>query len=236
MIRALIIDDEIHAREEMEALLMESGIIDVAGVCANGFEALKMIGRLKPEVLFLDIQMPVMDGFEMLNMINRNIMPHVVFVTAYDQYTLKAFEEKTLDYLLKPVEPERLAKTLTKLVETIGTGSTPKYIPEPIIRIPCLIGNRIKLIRTDEMEYLATSPAGVHVATGNGEYFTEVTLKVMEERSGLLRCHKQYLINIDAINEIVLLDGGRAKIATHSGKTIPVSRRYLKIIKKKLML
>ena len=236
VIRALIIDDELHAREEMAALLQESGVIEVVGNCSNGFDALKMINRLKPEVLFLDIQMPVINGFELLNMINRELMPHVVFVTAYDQYSLKAFEEKTLDYLLKPVDSERLAKTLVKLQETLSTNERPDYIPEEITRIPCLIGNRIKLVRTEEMEFLQASPAGVHVSTQNGEYYTEVTLKVLEERSALLRCHKQYLINLDAIDEIVLLDGGMARIKTYSGKTVPISRRYLKIIKKKLLI
>ncbi|SHO42687.1 two-component system response regulator BtsR [Desulfopila aestuarii] len=235
-IRALIIDDELHAREEMEALLGETGAIDLLGSCGNGIEALQLINRLRPEVLFLDIQMPVIDGFELLNMINQEIMPHVVFVTAYDQYSLKAFEEKTLDYLLKPVDSRRLTLTIDKLRKTIGENRPPNYETEAIRRIPCLLGNRIKLIQLGDIEYISTGPAGVHAVTATDEYFTEVTLKVLEERTALLRCHKQYLINIDSINEIVLLEAGLAKIRTHSGKFIPVSRRYLKIIKKKLLI
>jgi two-component system, LytTR family, response regulator len=236
MIRALIIDDELHAREEMGALLAETGAIEIVGSCGNGIDALKTINRLKPEVLFLDIQMPVINGFELLNMINADIMPHVVFVTAYDQYSLKAFEEKTLDYLLKPVDGDRLAKTIAKLEQTIVEKRPPVYETEEILRIPCLLGNRIKLIGMPEVEYIATSPAGVHVVTVDQEYFTEVTLKVLEERSPLLRCHKQFLINIDSISEIILHEGGLAKIQTRSGKMIPVSRRYLKVIKRKLHL
>ena len=236
MIRALIVDDELHAREEMTALLAETGKIEIVGSCADGVEALKAINRLKPEVLFLDIQMPVINGFELLNMVNQKIMPHVVFITAYDQYSLKAFEEKTLDYLLKPVESQRLAKTISKLEQTIGEQRAPAYETEELVRIPCLLGNRIKLIGIEEIEYIATKPAGVHVATKDAEYFTEVTLKVIEERSPLLRCHKQYLINIDSINEIILLEGGLAKIQTRSGTLVPVSRRFLKVIKKKLLL
>ncbi len=236
MIRALIIDDELHAREEMTALLMETEVIEIVGSCSNGVEALKLINRLRPEVLFLDIQMPVINGFELLNMINQEIMPHVVFVTAYDQYSLKAFEEKTLDYLLKPVDKERLTITVNKLQQTIVEKHRPLYETEMISRIPCLMGNRIKLIALEDVDYVSTGPAGVHVISPQSEYFTEVTLKVLEERTPLLRCHKQYLINIDAINEIVLLEGGLAKIKTHSGKLIPISRRYLKSIKKKLMI
>ncbi|MFT5699407.1 MAG: two-component system LytT family response regulator [Desulforhopalus sp.] len=236
MIRALIVDDEIYAQEEMAALLGETGAIEVIGSCGNGIEALKLINKLRPQVLFLDIQMPVISGFELLNMVNKEIMPHVVFVTAYDQYSLKAFEEKTLDYLLKPVDGERLAKTITKLQQTIGENRQPTFDAEEITRIPCILGNRIRLVGLDEVVYVTSTVAGVQVATMNGEHFTEVTLKVLEERTKLLRCHKQFLINIDYIKEIVLLEGSMARIVTRVGKTIPVSRRNLKIIKKKLLI
>lgn len=236
MIRALIVDDELHAREEMEALLSETGAFEIVGACDNGIEALKLINRLKPEVLFLDIQMPVINGFELLNLVNREIMPHVVFVTAYDQYTLKAFEEKTLDYLLKPVEKDRLAKTIAKLQQTIVENRHPVYGMEEIQRIPCMVGKRIRVIGISEVEYIATSPAGVHVVTTDREYFTEISLKVLEERSSLLRCHKQFLINVESIREIILHDGGLAKILTRSGKMVPVSRHYLRVIKRKLFV
>lgn len=231
-IRALIVDDELHAREEMAALLAETGAIEIVGSCGNAVDALKSINSLRPEVLFLDIQMPVIGGFELLNMVNQEIMPHVVFVTAYDQYSLKAFEEKTLDYLLKPVDSKRLARTIDKLQRTIGENHPPRYELAQIKRIPCLMGNRIKLINLEDIDHVSTGPTGVHVATASDHYYTEVTLKVLEERTPLLRCHKQYLINIDAINEIVLLEAGLARIRTHAGKMIPVSRRYLKMIKK----
>lgn len=236
MIRALIVDDELHAREEMAALVAETGAIDVIGTCGNGIDALKLINKLRPEVLFLDIQMPVVDGFELLSMVTPEFMPHVVFVTAYDHYSLKAFEEKTLDYLLKPVDPVRLAKTITKLQQIIVDNCKPVYQTEEIRRIPCLLGNRIKLIDLDKVEFITTSIAGVHTATADAEYFTEVTLKVLEERTQLFRCHKQYLVNLDHIGEIILLEAGLAKIVTRSGKKIPISRRYLKLIKKKLLI
>lgn len=236
MIRALIVDDELHAREEMAALLAETEAIEVIGSCSNGIDALKLINRLRPEILFLDIEMPVVNGFELLSMVAPEIMPHVVFVTAYDHYSLKAFEEKTLDYLLKPVDPERLTKTVAKLQQTVGENHRPVYQTEDIRRIPCLLGNRVKLINLAEVEYISTTVAGVHAATAGEEYFTEVTLKVLEERTQLFRCHKQYLINLDCIGEIVLLEAGLAKIITRSGKSIPVSRRYLKLIKKRLLI
>lgn len=236
MIRALVIDDELHAREEMARLLAETGAVEVVGSCSNAVEALKKINRLRPEVVFLDIQMPVINGFELLNMVNQAIMPHVVFVTAYDKYSLKAFEEKTLDYLLKPVDSKRLDKTILKLRDIIGNRKSSEFAAEPITRIPCLLGNRIKLVSIEEIESVCTGPAGVHLTTVDGEYYTEVTLKVLEERTPLLRCHKQYLINLECIAEIILLEGGRGRIRTNLGKNIPISRRFLKILKKKLLL
>lgn len=235
-IRALLVDDEIHAREEMAVLLGETGAIEVVGSCGNAIDALKLINRLRPQVLFLDIRMPVVDGFELLNMIAGEIMPHVVFVTAYDQYSLKAFEEKTLDYLLKPVDPERLARTVTKLQAMLGEGRLPAHDSAAITRIPCLAGNRMRLIGLDEIEYVTVTVAGVHVATAQALHFTEVTLKALEERTSLLRCHKQYLVNLDRVREIVFQEGGLATIVTHSGKKVPVSRRYLRMIRRWLLI
>ncbi|CCO24429.1 two-component system response regulator BtsR [Maridesulfovibrio hydrothermalis] len=235
MIRVLVIDDEIHAREEMETLLHETGKVEVVGTCANAFEALKAINTLRPEVIFLDIQMPMVNGFELLNMINQDIMPHVVFVTAFDEYSLKAFEEKTLDYLLKPVAMERLEKTVTKLKDLLGRQEVPAYKADVIKRIPCLIGKRIKLVGLGDVEYVSTGAAGNYIVTAAEQYYTDITLKVLQERTALVRCHKQYLINMDYVDEIVLLENGLGMITTPSGQ-VPVSRRYLKEIKGKLLL
>ena len=234
MIRALIVDDEIHAREELSSLLTESGRYQILATCANAIEAIKAINRHRPEVLFLDIQMPVLNGFELLAMIDPEIMPHVVFITAYDEFALKAFEEKTLDYLLKPVEKERLAKTTEKLTTMIQKGAHASYDSPEVKRIPCLCGNKIKLIDPRETELVRSDLSGVHVVTTQGEFYTELTLKVLEQRTGLLRCHKQFLVNPDALDEIVLLDNGLAEIRTRSGRQVPVSRRYLKDLKELL--
>jgi len=236
MIRALVVDDEPYAREELAELLRQTGAVEVVGCCANAIEAIKEVNRLRPEVLFLDIQMPMVNGFEMLAMINSECMPHVVFVTAYDEYSLKAFEEKTLDYLLKPVEPARLAKTIDKITGLLGSSPAPDYDLEPIRRIPCMIGHRLKLIFLADIDYVATDSAGVQVFTADTGLYTEITLKVLEERSPLLRCHRQYLVNPDKVSEIVLNPNGSAEIITQSGQKVPVSRRYLKSLKQLLLL
>lgn len=234
MIRALIVDDEVHAREELCSLLEESGCYQILATCANAIEAIKAINRHRPDVLFLDIQMPVLNGFELLAMIDAEIMPHVVFITAFDEFALKAFEEKTLDYLLKPVEKERLAKTTEKLKAIIQKGTHASYDSLQVKRIPCLCGNKIKLIDPRDVELVRSELSGVHVVTDQGDFYTELTLKVLEQRTGLLRCHKQFLVNPDALDEIVLLDNGLAEIRTRSGRQVPVSRRYLKDLKELL--
>lgn len=235
MIRALIVDDEQRARQTLETLLDKTGAFEVVGSCANAFEAIKEINRSHPEVLFLDIQMPVLSGFELLAMIDEAVMPHVVFVTAYDEFALKAFEEKTLDYLLKPVEPDRLEKTVEKLKCAIGSGAQPHYDTPTIRHIPCVSTNKIRLIDPAQVEYVCSDLSGVHVITPQGKFFTELTLKVLETRTGLLRCHKQYLVNIDQVEEILLLDAGLAEIRMRSGRPqLPVSRRYLKALKDRL--
>lgn len=231
MIRTVIVDDEPLARRELEALLAEQGGCDIVASCGNAVEAIKAINRDRPEVVFLDIQMPVIGGFELLGMIDQDIMPHVVFVTAYDEYVLKAFEEKTLDYLLKPVDRERLEKTFKKLREALRRGLSPHYSVPTIPRIPCASGHRIKLVTPREVDHVRSDATGVHLVVTNGEFFTELTLKALESQAGLVRCHRQYLVNIGQIDEIHLQEHGLAMIHTRGGHRVPVSRHYLKSLK-----
>ncbi len=235
--RALIVDDEIHAREELEALLVETGDFSVVGKCANALEALQAIRRDRPEIIFLDIQMPVINGFELLGMIDEELMPAVVFVTAYDEYALKAFEENAQDYLLKPVEKERLAKTVQRLRKIVKEGERPSPVQGMIpalTKIPCLLANRIKLIGVSEVEYIKSDLAGVYVVTEKGKFFTELTLKILEDRTSFIRCHKQFLVNLDHVDEILLGENLLAQITTKSGHCVPVSRRHLKRLKESL--
>jgi two-component system, LytTR family, response regulator len=234
MIRALIVDDEIHARDELEALLAETGAFSVVGKCANAVEALQAIKRDKPDVVFLDIQMPGITGMELLSMIDDEVMPAVVFVTAYDEYAIKAFEENAFDYLLKPVEKQRLVKTVLKLRKKLGESGGIAYPSTGITRIPCVASNRIKLITLSDVEYVRSDLAGIYLVCPQGEFYTELTLRVLEARTRLVRCHKQFLVNIDQVDEIILQENQAAVIQTRSKKSVPVSRRYLKKIKEQL--
>ena len=232
MIRALIVDDEPHAREELESLLDETGAFSVVGRCANAVEAIQAIRAERPDVVFLDIQMPAISGFELLSMIDDADLPEVVFVTAHDEHALRAFEERAIDYLLKPVARERLAKTVERLERSVHPPAA-AYPRSPIRRIPCLAGRAIKLVDLAEVELVRSSDAGVYVVTAKGELYTELTLRVLEERAGLLRCHKQVLVSADQVDEIRLDDEG-ATIRTRSGKVAPVSRRFLAKLRERL--
>jgi two-component system LytT family response regulator len=235
VIRALIVDDEPHAREELESLLGETGAFEIVGRCANAVEAVHAIRSDRPEVVFLDIQMPAISGFELLSMIDDDELPEIVFVTAHDEHALRAFEERAIDYLLKPVARDRLAKTVERLQRRRGgTAAAVASLPRsPIRRIPCLTGKAIKLVDLADVELVRSSEAGVYVVTAKGELFTELTLRVLEERAGLVRCHKQFLVNIDQVDEIRPDEAG-ATIRTRSGKDAPVSRRFLAKLRERL--
>jgi two-component system LytT family response regulator len=163
-------------------------------------------------------------------------MPHVVFVTAHDEFAIRAFEENAVDYLLKPTSRERLEKTVEKLRRLPPPGGErPAYANEPIRRIPCLTARSVKLVRVADVEYVKSSAAGVYVVSDEGELFTDLTLRVLEERGGLLRCHKQFLVNAERVEEIVL--GGEAQAATlrtRGGHRVPVSRRHLAAVRARL--
>jgi two-component system LytT family response regulator len=237
MLNALIIDDEALAREELRALLAEHPDVDVVGECANALEGLAAIHRLHPDVVFLDIQMPRVSGLEMVGMIAADALPQIVFVTAYDEHALKAFEEHASDYLLKPIDPLRLVKTLDWLRSGARVTPTSVTARTPELRhIPCVALNRIVLLGLDEVEFVHTEPSGVRVVGRTRQGITELSLKVLQERSSLLRCHRQYLVNLEHIAEIVLQDNGAADIITRSGQRLPVSRRYLRELKDRLLI
>lgn len=235
-LRALIVDDEPLAREELRLLLEAAGGIKVLAECGNALEALPAVHRLKPDVLFLDIQMPRISGLELVGMLDPAQLPQIVFITAYDEYALRAFDEQALDYLLKPVDPARLQRTLQRLQQPATTSAVPDSLLTPLQSIPCSGHNRILLLPLAEVEYVFSDLAGNHVVTASREGTTELTLRTLEARSGLLRCHRQYLLNPAQIAEILLLDGGLAEVVTRSGRKVPVSRRFLRPLKEQLAI
>ncbi|WP_298439827.1 two-component system response regulator BtsR [uncultured Ferrimonas sp.] len=231
MIRALLIDDEPLARQELALLLQHHDDIEVVAEASNAIDGLSKYHQHQPDLLFIDIQMPKVTGMEMVSMLDNSTLPHIVFVTAYDQYAIDAFANNATDYLLKPVSNERLAQTLAR-IRASSSAAVPT-ITEALTHLPCFSGKRLKVVDVADTEYVFSDLSGIHVASTDGSYHTHLTLKVLEQQGAFLRCHRQYLIQPSAIAEIVLQDGGCAEIITHSGKTVPVSRRYLKPLKQK---
>ncbi|MDR0805176.1 MAG: two-component system response regulator BtsR [Enterobacteriaceae bacterium] len=235
MLRAIIVDDEQPAREELAELLAEVDELTVVGECSNALEAIQAIHRLQPDVVFLDIQMPRISGLEMTAMLDPATMPHIVFTTAFDEYAIKAFEQHAFDYLLKPVDYQRLSKTIERLKNAKTVNNNVQILSDVMLKnIPCYGHNRIFLLRLEEVEYLNSEVSGVHVVGTNQSGYTQLTLKILEEKTPFTRSHRQYLINLDHVSEIQLLDNGAAEVITRSGKHIPVSRRYLKSLKEQL--
>lgn len=239
MLKVLIVDDEPLARENLRILLEDEPDIGIVGECANAIEAIGAVHRLQPDVLFVDIQMPRINGLEMVSMLDDGQRPYIVFLTAFDEYAVKAFEEHAFDYLLKPVAVGRLTKTLTRLRQERQTQDV-SLLPEsqqPLQFIPCSGHSRIYLLPMEEVAFVSSRLSGVYVTSNAGkEGVTELTLRTLEGRTSLLRCHRQYLVNMAHLKEIRLEDNGQAELILRSGLTVPVSRRYLKPLKKSLGL
>jgi len=241
MLKAIVIDDELYAREELIALLKESGQVDIIASCNNAIEGLQKVNSLKPDVIFLDIEMPKVTGLEMLSMLDPETMPQVVFVTAYDEYALSAFEDNAFDYILKPVEPARLIKTLKRLQASVTQPDYTPLLQNQLELIPCAGYNRILLLKPQETELAYSDQSGVHIIASKDAQISNtltcsLSLKILEEKTCLIRCHRQYLVNPTAIREIKLLDNALAEILTCSGAIAPVSRRYLKALKDRFSL
>lgn len=245
MLTALLVDDEPLAREELRLLLEQAGNIRLLGECAHAIEALPVIHRLKPDLLFLDIQMPRISGLELVSMLDPALRPHIVFITAYDEFALRAFEENALDYLLKPVTAERMNRALERISRLLSPISSkgelagqplpdPGRVAQPLRSIPCCGHNRILLLPLGEVEFIHSDLTGNRVVSAQQQGTTELTLRTLEEKTGFVRSHRQYLLNPGQIREILLLEGGLAEVVTQGGHRVPVSRRYLKPLKELL--
>lgn len=232
MLSVMIVDDEPLARAELRELLAEQAQLHIVAECANAVEAISTINQHQPDIVFLDIQMPRISGLEMVSMLDKNRMPHIVFVTAFDDYALQAFEEQAFDYLLKPIDPARLQKTLQRLYQ--ASAPQPLVLPEPtppLRQIPCQGHQRIFFLHLEEVEFAHTDLSGVQVVAHQQSGYTPLSLKVLEEKTPLLRCHRQYLVNPEQICELQFTDAAQVDIVTRSGHKVPVSRRYLRAVK-----
>ena len=211
MWKTIIIDDEQLARQRIKRLLAQYDEVDVVAEAENGSEGLELIQLHQPDLIFLDIEMPILNGFEMLAKLSNP--PKVVFTTAYDQYAIKAFEEGSIDYLLKPIETERLDKTIKKLKRT--ALSAPQLPIEELIRqiqgkktiktLTVKLGDKILLIKLEDIVHVQAEDKYVFLHTSDGrKHLTDYTLAVLEEKlpEEFLRIHRSEMINTDYIKEI----------------------------------
>ena len=234
MLSVLIVDDEPMALENLRLQLQSESDIEIVGECSNAIEAIGMIHKIRPDIVFLDIQMPRISGLEMVGMLDQQHRPHIVFLTAFEEYAVQAFEQCAFDYLLKPIQTTRLQKTLVRLrlgYQAQDVAQLPHY-QQPLKFIPCISSNRIWLLQLEDVAFVSSRVGGVYVTGQDGkETFTELTLRTLEVRTPLLRCHRQYLVNMDYLKEIRLEDKNQAELLLRDGQSVPVSRRYLKSLK-----
>jgi two-component system LytT family response regulator len=211
MWKTIIIDDEQLARQRLKRLLKAYDEIELIGEAEDGAEGLERIIQLQPDLIFLDIEMPVLNGFEMLAKLT--YQPKVVFTTAYDQYAIKAFEEGSIDYLLKPIEIERLDKTIKKLKQT-NLATAPTQIEEllrqmqqkkAIKTLTVKLGDKILLIKLADIVHVQAEDKYVFLHTVDGKkHLTDFTLSALEEKlsAEFIRIHRSEIINTEYIKEI----------------------------------
>lgn len=211
-IRAVIVDDEELARGLVKEYLAAHPEIEIVAECANGFEAVKVITELAVDLLFLDIQMPKLNGFEVLELVNAH--PAVIFVTAYDEYALKAFEVHAVDYLLKPFSRERFAEALRRAKQRISRKEVPDLTrlvvdaqpkKKPLDRILIREGSRVHVIPVEKIDYIEAQDDYFLVRTEGKKLLKQGTLSALEEGldpKRFLRIHRSYILNIDRLSKI----------------------------------
>jgi two-component system LytT family response regulator len=223
-IRAVVVDDEDLARRRLLKLLLKYGEeVEVVGEAANGEEAVALISSLRPDVVFLDVQMPGCDGFEVVRRLQEK--PFIVFATAYNEYALKAFEENSVDYLLKPVEQKRLDRTLEKLRRFVGTSSLSvneniermlsRLASPPLQRLKVSLGDKIYLIDLPDIVYFESRDKYTYLHTTDREYMIDETIADLEvklDKSTFVRIHRSYIVNVKFIRELVRWFAGRYKV------------------------
>jgi two-component system LytT family response regulator len=222
--RALIADDEPAARRGVRQLLAAFPEFAVVGECRDGAEVLAALDTLAPHVVFLDIQMPGIDGFEVIRRRTPERMPAVVFLTAYDQFAIRAFEAQALDYLLKPVTEVRFAATMKRIVRQLRGAVSPAR--EHAIVVTTARGATVVPIR--EIDWIEAADNYARIWTGGKSYLLRESLRVLESRvraHGFLRAHRRALVRIAGVKKLLRGAGGDAVVVLASGARVPVSRR-----------
>ena len=247
-LRILIVDDEAPARRDIRRMLDKIEHVDIVGEASDGLEAVEMIQKTHPDVVLLDIQMPGLDGFQVMEKIeDSEIMPSVIFITAYDQYAVRAFEVHAIDYLLKPVEEERLVEAIERM-RRIREGLDQRSDLEALLRtisggpkrIPVRQGNGHVMVSEDDVLYATIASGEVVVAAGEIEGATNFRSldKLLQELTPgkFVRAHRSFIVNLQRIHEITpwLSGSYRLRLGDADGPMIPLSRTQARELRKLL--
>jgi two-component system LytT family response regulator len=244
-LRVLVVDDEAPARSLLREYLGAHADVEVAGECANGFEAVKSIAEQKPDLVFLDVQMPKLDGFEVLELVaGEPGAPAVIFCTAYDEYALRAFEVHAVDYLLKPFGRERLAEALGRARDRLALATARAQDATPAAsatalaasargqghfaeRIVVRDGAQVHVIPSEQVDYVEAQDDYVAVHAAGHSHLKHQTLSELSETldpERFVRVHRSYLVNVDRIARVELIAKDQRVIILRDGKQLPVSR------------
>ena len=247
-IKAIIVDDEKLARSRLKRLLQRHRQIEVVGEAANGTQGMSLVKEASPDVIFLDIKMPVMSGFDMLKNLDKS--PYVVFTTAYDEYALQAFQENTIDYLLKPISEDALDRAVSKLTDFLQRGELvtidferlARSIEERrniIKRFSVTLGNKIVLVPENEIYFFNAEDKCTFLNTRNHNFIVSFAVKDLEKRldpDKFVRANRSYIVNLDFIESIDRWFGGRLLLRMTNGKEITVSRSYVSSFRHRISL
>ncbi len=235
-IKTVLIDDEKLARDIVKNYISDFDEIEIVGEAGNGYEAVKLINEKNPDLIFLDIQMPKINGFEMLELIDDP--PSIIFTTAFDQYALKAFEVNAVDYLLKPFSEERFEEALRKAMKQLSKSDTQNHKIANLIshvdqqreilsRVVVKQNNKINIIPAEKIIYLEAQDDYVNIKTSNGDFLKQKTMKYFEnhlDQNDFVRIHRSYIVKIEEIKMIELLEKESYVAVIKNGDKLPVSK------------
>lgn len=241
-IRTLIVDDEPLARERVRLLLEEEPDLEIVGECGDGHEALQTIRKTSPDLVFLDIQMPELDGFGLLAQLDPARLPAIIFVTAFDQFALRAFEVHALDYLLKPFDSERLQAAVQRARQWIQRSKGGELDPRLSAlltdlkgaskvpnRLAVKSGGRVLLLKTEDIDWVEAADNYVNLHVGRESHLLRETMNALESRLAperFLRISRSTLVNLDRIKELQPMFHGEYTVILHDGTRLTLSRSH----------
>ena len=242
-LRALLVDDEPVARRRLRALLKGESRVEIVGECENGQAALDAIRRLGPDLMFLDVQMPGLDGFDVIELLEPAECPAVIFVTAYDKYALRAFDVCAADYLLKPFEPRRLGAAVSRAATLAGHGDHPARLhavvesvraSRPLQRFLIRTPGRAYAVRVEDVESIEAADHYVELRTADGAHLMRGRLSSIERRldpTVFTRIHRSTIVNVARVRELRSILHGEAIVVMASGRRVRCSRTYAAALK-----